>query len=257
LVGIFCLGLGLPAFGWTPEMQRRIADEAARLGPRDLYRQIDKHRPEFEQGALAPFSDRDPGRHSRNPDGSGTLDKTVTEEAAAAIAAIRDHRPFAEIVGRLGRVSHYVADANNPLAVSNQDAEEGRYFADFLIYAESAEPRLPLVFYGLPRGWDRRPDLSALVRDAFSRSRGFYPAIGREYRRIDFGSGRALFDDRSSAFAIASLAFSHAVTDAAIALRTIWLQAGGGDERSHLPTAGEGILTVPKSDERADRRQGR
>ena len=113
------------------------------------------------------------------------------------------------------------------------------------------------MFYGLPRGWDRRPDLSALVRDALTRSRGFYPTVGREYRRIGFGSGRALFDDRSSAFAIASLAFNHAVTDAAIALRTIWLQAGGGDPRIHLPTAGERLLSVPKSDERADRGQGR
>src|SRR6188474_3415027 len=104
LVAILCLGMALPALGWTPEMQRRIADEAARLGPRDLYRQIDKHRPEYEQGALSPFSDRDPGRHSRNLDGSGSLDQTVAEESAAAIAAIRDHRPFVEIVGRLGRV---------------------------------------------------------------------------------------------------------------------------------------------------------
>lgn len=254
---MLCLGLALPGLAWTPEMQRRIATEAARLGPRDLFRQIDKHRPEYEKGALAPFSDRDPSRHSRNADGTGTLDRTVAEESAAVIAAIRDHRPFVEIVSRLGRVSHYVADANNPLAASNEDPEEGRYFADFLIYAESAEPRLPLVFYGLPRGWDRRPDLSALVRDALTRSRGFYPTIGREYRRIDFGSGRSLFDDRSSAFAIASLAFSHAVTDAAIALRTIWLQAGGGDSRSHLPTAGDRILPVPKSDDRADRSQGR
>ncbi len=234
-------------------MQRRIATEAARLGPRDLYRQIDKHRPEYERGAQSPFSDRDPGRHSRNPDGSGSLDRSVAEESAAAVTAIRSHRPFAEIVGRLGRVSHYVADANNPLATSNADAEEGRYFADFLIYAESAEPRLPLVFYGLPRGWDRRPDLSALVRDALVRSRGFYPTVGREYRRIGFGSGRALFDDRSSAFAIASLAFNHAVTDAAIALRTIWLQAGGGDDRKRLPVAGERILAVPKSGGRTDR----
>ena len=246
-----------PVLGWTPEMQRRIATEAARLSPRDLYRQIDKHRPEFERGVQAPFSDRDPGRHSRNPDGSGTLDTSIAEESAAAIAAIRGHRPFSEIVMRLGRVSHYVADANNPLATSNADAEEGRYFADFLIYAESAEPRLPLVFYGLPHGWDRRPDLSSLVRDALVRSRGFYPTVGREYRRIGFGSGRTLFDDRSSAFAIASLAFNHAVTDAAIALRTIWLQAGGGDERKRLPVAGERILSVPKSGGRADRQEGR
>ncbi len=247
------LGFALPAGAWTPEMQRRIATEAARLGPSDLFRQIDKHRLEYEKGALAPFSDRDPARHGKNADGSGTLDRAISEESAAAIAAIRSHRPFAEIIGRLGRVSHYVADANNPLAASNQDAEEGRYFADFLIYAESAEPRLPLVFYGLPRGWERRPDLSSLVRDALARSRRFYPAVGREYRRIGFGSGRERFDDRSSAFAVASLAFSHAVTDAAIALRKIWLQAGGGDAR-RLPTEGDGILSVPKSREPTERR---
>ncbi|HXU44214.1 MAG TPA: hypothetical protein VN783_01705 [Thermoanaerobaculia bacterium] len=235
-----------PASAWTPRMQQVIALDAARLAPSDLYRQIGKHRPEYEQGALAPFSDRDPERHAKNPDGSGVLDRVIPEEIARAVALIQEHRPFAEIVGQLGRVSHYLADANNPLAASNDDAEEGRYFADYLYYVESVEPRLPIVFYGLPAWWDRQPDVDRLVRDALARSRATYPAIEREYRRIDFGSGRERFDDRSSAFAVAALAFDRAVTDVAIVLRSIWLAAGGTDDRQRLPEAGEKLLVLPR-----------
>ena len=142
----------------------------------------------------------------KNPDGSGQLDRVIADEVAAAVAAIRGHKPFEEIVRRLGVVSHYVADANNPLAASTADPEERRYFVDYLRYAETAEPRFPLIFYGLQPGLDASRDLSPLVDAALKRGRELYPAIGGEYRRIDFASGLGRFDDRSTAFGVASVA---------------------------------------------------
>ena len=141
-----------PAAAWTPATQIVIGREAAALAPPDLARQIHKHRQAYEEGLLAPFQDSDPGRHSKNPDGSGSLDRVLLAEVQGAIEAIRKLRPFEEIVRRLGVVSHYMADANNPLAAAASDAEEGRYFVDYLRYAESAEPRFPLVFYGAQPG---------------------------------------------------------------------------------------------------------
>ena len=107
--------IAFPAAAWTPATQVVIAREAARLSPPDLARQIEKHKRAFEEGVGAPFADTDPGRHMKNPDGSGQLDQAAEDAMRAAVEAIRGHKPFEEIVRRLGVVSHYVADANNQI----------------------------------------------------------------------------------------------------------------------------------------------
>lgn len=240
--------LSSQAVAWTPRTQSAIAREAARLAPPDLARQIEKHRRAFEAGVQAPFQDSDPDRHRKDPDGSGTLDRVLLAEVEAAIAAIREHRPFEEIVRRLGTVSHYMADANNPLAVSGTDPEESRYFVDYLRYAETAEPRFPLVFYGVPASMDRRKDIKPIFAEALRRGRQVYPMVGREYRKIGFASGIGRFDDRSTAFGVASVAFSHAVTDVSLVLRHIWIAAGGADDRSGVVSAGTRLLLLPRAD---------
>src|SRR5262249_55232306 len=114
-------------------------------------------------------------------------------------------------------------------------------------YAETAEPRFPLVFYGVLPGLEARKDVSPLLAESFRRGRELYPIIGREYRRIGFGSGIGRFDDRSSAFGIASLAFSHAVTDVSLGLRWIWTPSGGAAARAVLATAGTRLLVLPRA----------
>lgn len=251
---IRCSALGLlaaavlahPAFGWSPATHQVIVEEAARLAPPDLARQLFRHKKELKRGTLDPFADTDAARHAKNPDGAGLLDTTITAEVEAAITAIRSHQPFAEISRRLGVVSHYMADANNPLAASDADRNEGRYFGDYLAYVEAVSPRFPLTFFGLEPRLDHAGSALPLVEDALSRSRRLYPLIGAEYRRIGYAAGRAAFDDRSTAFAISSLAFSHAVTDVAQVFRYIWLRAGGGDPRRGLPLIGERLIRLPR-----------
>lgn len=232
------------AAGWTPRTQARIAMEAARLAPPDLARQIDRRESSYRRGVAAPFGDADPARHVA--DGGGRVDRVIVEEAARAVEAIRGHLPFDEVVEQLGVVAHYVADANSPLGVSADDPREAEYYADFDRYLDDAEPRLPLVFYGTAPGLDQREDVSSLVAATLARSRGLYPLVGREYRRIGFASGVGRFDDRSTAFGVASLAFSHAVTDVARVLRWIWLRAGGGDPRDGLPERGGKLVRLPR-----------
>ena len=85
---------------------------------------------------------------SRTPTAAGELDQVIVEEAQRAVALIDAHRPFPEIVYQLGRVAHFVADANNPLNAA-QEPREARYFADYLYYMASAQPRFAPVFYGV------------------------------------------------------------------------------------------------------------
>lgn len=235
-----------PTAAWTPKTQVTIAREGARMAPHDLYRQVLRHPRELEEGALAPFEDGDPARHLAASDGSGRLEEVIGEEVERAIAAIRSHLPFERVVYQLGVVSHYVADANNPLATSSADAGEERYFTDYLRYLESAEPRLPVLFYGVYPGLEERGSLAPLLDATLARGRQLYPLVGREYRRIGFESGVGRFDDRSTAFGVASLSFSHAVSDVGLVLRYIWVRAGGADFRTSLPVRGEKVVRLPR-----------
>ena len=229
---------------WKPATQQAIAGEAAALAPPDLARLLHRHREEFLRGALEPLSDDDAGRHMKNVDGSGALDQAIAAEMTAAIDLIRRHRPFAEVVRRLGRLSHYVADANLPLNTANTDPREGAYFRDFLDYADSARTRFAVVFYGLGPEWRSPRDVDFWTRATLARGRKLYPAIGGEYRRIGAIDGRRSFDDRSTAFAVASISYSHAVSDVARALRHVWLAAGGSDPRLRLAEHRDSLIVV-------------
>ena len=241
-----------PLAAWSPTTQVSIARTAARLAPPDLARQIEHRSERFRAGVLAPFQEGIAERHYRNRD-RGALDAALAEEVAGAVAALRQPAPFDEVVYRLGRVSHWVADANNPLNAAGDDPDEGRYFADWLRYADSARPRFAPVFYlGEPSVGSER-DVRLLVLRALQRGRDFYPRVGDEYRRIGYGPGARGFDDRSTAFGVAAVSFSHAISDLARVLRYVWLAGGGGDSRPPLLTdatntrAEQQLLLLPKT----------
>ena len=246
LVLLAPLGAATPLAAWTPASQLAIAADAARFGPPDLYRQVARHAEDYRRGALSAFEDREPAHHMKNGARDGELDQVVLAEAQRAVELVRAHRPFAEVVFQLGRLAHYVADADNPLNTARFDPAEARYFRDYLQYVESAEARFAVVFYGLDPDLDRRGGLARMVERTLARGRALYPSIGREYQRIGFASGRLAFDDRSTAFAIAALSYSHAVTDVAGVLRWVWLAAGGADSRPTLPAAGGELLVMPR-----------
>ncbi|MCB1054397.1 MAG: hypothetical protein KDD11_02660 [Acidobacteria bacterium] len=237
----------VPAFAWTPQSQVEIAESAARLAPPDLLHLIAKYRDDYRKGVLAAFEDGNAARHRQEEDG-GALRATVLYEASGAVAAIEAHRPLEEVVYRLGVVAHYVSDANFPLNTSAGDPQEGAYFADFARYLESTEPRIQTVFYGLRPAVQRASSLDGMLDQTFARSRKLYPRIGEEYRRIGTVDGRRFFDDRSTAFGIAALCHSHALTDIAEVLRWVWVKAGGIDQRRGLPVRGEGLVLIPRTD---------
>lgn len=237
--------LALPCGAWTTASLNTIGEQAARLAPPDLHRQLARNRESYRIG-LAKGFELSADLRSKNEDGSGRLDAAVSEAAEMAIKAVREQRPFNEIAYRMGIAVHLLAQANWPLATSAQDHDEPRYERDFDRYAESAEARLRLVFYGF-RPTPAKPDprqLKTVLDEALARSRRTYPLVGREYRRIGFGPGAVRFDDRSTAYAIAALGYSHAVSDSAEVLRYIWLAAGGGDSRQKLPLRGRQLVQL-------------
>jgi hypothetical protein len=101
-----------------------------------------------------------------------------------------------------------------------------------------------VVFYGFRPSFQGRRDLPQLIRETLGRSRRLYPLVGQEYARIGFATGGGGFDDRSTAFAVAALGFSHAVSDIAEVLRYIWVEAGGIDTRRRLPVRGREMIPI-------------
>lgn len=222
-----------PASAWSAKTRETIAADAAKLAPPDLARQLYRHAGELAAGAAEPAQ-------------AAATAGGLSAEVAGAIEAIRSHHPFAEVSLRLGRIARRAAELSDPLSCCSDDPEEDRYRGDFEAYTESARPRFAVVAYEWKPPVAAAADVSALEREAFARGRRLYPVIGSEYRRIGFGSGGSLFDDRSSAFGLAALAYSHAVTDAARLFRHVWLAAGGADPRPVFTRARDRVLVLER-----------
>lgn len=235
--------LASSASAWTPTNLVYLGEQAARLTPPDLYRQLVKNQASYRIGLEEPFRTGVSQDRFVDPDGSGNLDQALRTAVDHAVAAIQAPRPFNEICYRLGIVAHYAALLNDPLATASSDPQEPRYGRDFASYAESTLPRLQLVFYGF-RAKVYENQVERVIREALARGRSMYPMVGREYRRVGFQSGRATFDDRSTAYGVAALGQSHAVSDIAEVLRYIWLRAGGGDQRNPLPLRGHAFVPL-------------
>lgn len=240
-----------PAAAWTPESQVRLATAARELAPSDFRRQLERHRDEYRRGVLAPFRDDDSAFHEQNDDGTGQLRRALETEVRRTVAMIRGHEPFREIAFQAGVVAHYVNDANNPLNCSRSDPREPTYFADYLEYLESTEDRIQTLFYGLSDELEAG-DLAGFVERTLERCRSVYPLVGQEYRRIGRLPGTRYFDDRSTAFGLSGMAHSRAVTDTALVLRHIWIEAGGRDWRKP-PKEAEGRFFLLPSPATRDR----
>src|SRR5262245_9643992 len=200
LLPLLFLAAALPAHAWTHAADQRIAQKALEYGPPDLRLVVDQFRDEYLRGVEMPI-DR------------ATLRPRIEAEARGIVQMIRTNKPMALVVQRLGYVARLVSEANNP---RQADADYEQYF-------ESRMPRFPMVFYGV----DRRFTLGPYLDRTFARTANFVPLMDEESTR----GNSASFDDRSTAFGVASVCYSHAVTDIANVHYFIWKEAGGNVRR--------------------------
>jgi hypothetical protein len=225
---LLLLSLALPSFAWTPTSDERIAKKAATLAPPDLRMLIEKFEPEYRNGLqLAQAEEeRDPHQYfvlTRQ----GRLRERIDRETSSVIKMVRSGQPMASIVERLGVLAHLIADANNPFHVANDNPRASAMHDDFEHYFERKMPRFPTVFYGLEKDFR----LDSYLDKTFTRSSRFYPLIAEEYFRGGVRRSSVEFDDRSTAFGVASVSYSRSVTDLVNVYYYIWKEAGG-DVRS-------------------------
>jgi len=250
LAGILFLSIQ-PAAGWTPQTRVQMADYALRVTPPHLVGQIERHQKRFHEGILAA------AKSDPTVDSQGMpipveidLDRLIETEVEQAIRAIVDHQPFSQIVYQLGVVAYWVASVNNPLLSTEAGKPGPPYWQDYFQYLQDASHRFSVLYYGHDRQFDTPAALAALLAQSQSRSLAMAPWVAEEYRRVGSIDGAELFDDRSTAFGVGALAFSHGVSDIAGVLRYIWLRAGGVDSRRLPPLDKDHLILVERGRQR-------
>lgn len=223
LVAAAALAAGEAARAWTPSTTVAMAEWALPLMPPDLERQIVRLQREFRDGVAA-------GR-PQEPLADSELRASIMRQSDRAVEAIVEHRPFSEIVFRMGVVAARVAAANRPIRSPAATGSTPAYRDDYFRYVEGASRRFAVLYYDHERRIGTPRELETLVGRAQARSRALDPLVAEEYERIGAINGVELFDDRSTAFGVGALAFSHGVSDIVGVLRYIWLRAGGTDDR--------------------------
>lgn len=221
---VLVIGLATTAHAWTAGSDQRIAAKAAELAPNDLRIVIEKYDNEYQQGVSRAALDEGSATHqylvlSR----SGKLRERIERETAAVITMIRTNKPMSQVVLHLGAIAHYVGDANNPFHVADDDPQLTASRDDYERYFESRMMKFPTVFYGL----DTNFQLSNYLDRTFDRTATFYPLLGEEYFRFGETHDSSEFDDRSTAFGVASVCYSRAVTDIVNIYYYVWGRAGG------------------------------
>jgi len=215
----------LTATAWTRSSDERIAGKAAALAPPDLRMLIEKFEGDYKAGLTRAQSDEGSDMHHYFVlSKQGRLREAIERETRLAIQMIRRGDPMSDVIQRLGILAHLVADANNPFHVANDAPRHSEARNDFETYFERRLAKFPTVFYGL----DPQFRLAQYLDRTFTRSAKFYPLMRGEYER---GGNAAVFDDRSTAFGVASISYSRAVTDLVNVYYYIWKEAGG-DVRS-------------------------
>jgi hypothetical protein len=214
----------LSATAWTRASDERIAKKAAALAPPDLRLVIERFESEYKRGVeLAQADEGSESHHYFVLSREGRLRERIERETRGVIQQIRTGEPMSLVAERLGTLAHLVADANNPFHVANDDKRLGASHNDYEQYFERRLAKFPTVFYGL----DPQFRLTQYFDKTFARTAKFYPLVREEYFRAGELRTSAAFDDRSTAFGVASICYSRAVTDLVNLYYYIWKEAGG------------------------------
>jgi hypothetical protein len=206
----------LTASAWTRTSDYQIGDRAARLAPVDLNLLIKRYHKQYAAGIDYGIREEDTDNHRRQ------LRERIEKETRGVIGMLRSNQPMAQVIARLGLLSHLVGDANNPFHGDIEEALESAH-GDFEHYFERRLVRFPTVFYGL----DARFALPKYLERTFKRTASYGPLMHEEYFRDGARHSSSEFDDRSTAFGVASICYSHAITDLVNLYFYIWEQSGG------------------------------
>jgi hypothetical protein len=226
------------AGAWPAETMTAVGRDARRLLPRSLARLLGEREPQIER-EVAQFP---PAlvRALAEDLPSGTLRAetvaALSAEVDRAIALFHERRVSEGLV-RLGGLLRISADLSDPvLAVGPEGWPPGLAREYYALFAANLD-RMPVVLDD-PKALElTRQQLPGFWQSLVDRSRGQVPTIRAELFRGGRVVSHAQLDYRSPAWAMASLAYSRAVTATAATWLAAWREARGDTTRMARPRA--------------------
>ncbi len=211
-----------PAAACTPKVRAEVLRRALKLMPPALARQLTRHERELKDGALrgtdlVPVQALEPGTH----------DADLAALVASAKQLLDSQAPMSEVARTFGAIARASFDLSFALNVGPHDERDAAIYGPFCTYVEQKLPRIATTFSGYENDELARGDVAAFARQTARIARRDYPGILNSY----FPPGRKAlpqdFDDRSVAFASASLEVSLALTTTARSWLYAWNEAQG------------------------------
>jgi len=201
-----------------------MVDDAVKMMPPTLRHVLESRRDSVLSGMLTPMTAEDAPPH-RPPWDEGTLETSVDSAVRELVAGANAQLPFREVSRRFGALAHFVADAGFPPGAAG--ALGAPHYAHFAAFCETRRGRFPLVFYGHDNAQLARRDVRAFTLAILERARAEDVTLARAYAAAPSWDDPASFDDRSVPFAVASLAYSRAITDIVQAWLYAWRRCNG------------------------------
>lgn len=221
---VFCLST---ADAWTSRTYQIITVQSTKLMPVSFQRIMRKHKEEILQGCLRP-DDRGEEFHLYDLERrNGFIEERILELVRSIPEKVRTHRPFREIAVDFGRLAHYVSDLNDPLLLLDRDAREAQYRIDFAIYAEKNIDKYPWVFDGHEHDLLEEGNVRDYIYQVASQAAAKYDRLGEAYFPDGVFVSSDTFDPRSLPFGIASLSYSHSITNTVQIWFHTWKKSNG------------------------------
>jgi hypothetical protein len=158
---------------------------------------------------------------------TGYLQQQIVALSGQIPQKISTHVPFREIAEDFGRLSHYMADLNDPLILKDSDRRESTYRMDFAHYLEKNIDIFPWIFDGHEHPLLRKEsELDYIQHIAFDTAKK-YSLLGNAYYPNGSLVSSDTFDPRSLPFGIASLSFTHSISNTVQIWFYVWRKAHG------------------------------
>jgi hypothetical protein len=209
---------------FTARTRSTIVHKSVSLMPPALARQLRKHARVLHQAALSDLTQSGPVRETKDPALAGQqLERSVRQ----TIGLINDRAPMREVARALGEIASQVADLSFALSNQTRDPRAQQVYEEFASYVEHKLPKIAVTFAGYTEPHLAQADVTGFAAEIVKNASRDYDGVLRSY----FPEGRARhpadFDERSVAFAVASLETSLAVTSTARIWLYVWHYAGG------------------------------
>jgi len=208
-----------PALAWTAATRVAMVDDAVKLMPTSLRQVLERRKNDLRRGMLEPMTQEDATSH-RPPWDGGTLPASVEGAARDLVSGAETRVSFNDVARRFGVLAHFVADAGFPPAAAG--APGAARYGHFAALCQTRRERFPFVFYGHANDALDKNDFKTFALAILDRARTEDGNLANAYAAAPSWDDAASFDDRSVPFAIASLSYSHAVTDIVQAWLAAW-----------------------------------